>query len=147
MSKRTPEGDAFSMVAAKVLFLNNQISEMGGAIAGSADQSSARWRVLAVTDMKLITVAQIARALGLARQSVQRLADLLTEEGLTAFKENPTDKRAMHLVPTAKGKRTLAEIQTEQRKWSDRMGADLGMKSLREIDMALRELMSAFKNK
>jgi len=143
MSRRTPAGDAFSLVAVKIMFLNGVLLEAGDRIAYSAGQTSARWRVIAAAEMKLMTVAEVARALGLARQSVQRLADSLSEEGLTVYKDNPNDKRAMHLALTAAGKRALTTIQAEQRKWADKVGSKMSVKSLKEIDSTLRELISA----
>ncbi|MBS1969370.1 MAG: MarR family transcriptional regulator [Bdellovibrionales bacterium] len=147
MSRRTPAGDAFSLVAVKIMYLNGILLESGDRIASVAGQTSARWRVLAAAEMKLMTVAEIARALSLARQSVQRLADSLTEEGLTTYKDNPNDKRAMHLALTASGRKALTTIQAEQRKWADEVGSHMSVKSLKEIDSTLRELISALEEK
>ena len=52
-----------------------------GALAEPAGQTSARWRVLATVEDGPSTVAQVARSWGLARQSVQRVADVLVKEG------------------------------------------------------------------
>lgn len=147
MSRRTPAGDAFSLVAVKIMYLNGILLESGDRIASAAGQTSARWRVLAAAEMKLMTVAEIARALGLARQSVQRLADSLTEEGLTTYKDNPSDKRAMNLALTAAGRKALTTIQAEQRKWADEVGGKMSVKSLKEIDSTLRELIAALEEK
>lgn len=141
MARRSPAGDAFSSVAVKILYLNGVLTEMGDNLAAAAGQTSARWRVLAAAEIKTMTVAEIARALGLTRQSVQRLADVLTKEGLTLYKANPTDKRAMHLALTAKGKKALSTIQTEQVRWANGVGEQIGESSLKKIEISLRELM------
>lgn len=143
MARRTTAGDAFSGVAVKILYLNGLLTEMGDQLASSAGQSSSRWRVLAAAEMKTMTVAEIARALGLARQSVQRLADILTEEGFTLYKENPNDKRAMHLSLTAKGRKALTTIQTEQIRWANELGEKMGVNSLKQIENSLRDLIEA----
>lgn len=114
-------------------------------MASTAGQSSARWRVLAAAEMKLMTVAEIARALSLARQSVQRVSDSLSEEGLISYKDNPSDKRAMHVALTAAGRKALSSIQAKQRKWADEIGAKMGAKSLKDIDGLLRELIQSLK--
>ena len=91
-------------------------------------------------------VAQIARALGLARQSVQRVADLLERDGLAAYEDNPDDLRAKLLCLTARGRAALATIQKAQRIWADDLGARLGTADLRRatevLDLVLAELKS-----
>jgi DNA-binding MarR family transcriptional regulator len=61
------------------------------------------------------TVAEIARRLRLARQSVQRVADLLAGEGLCSYEDNPRHRRAKLLGLTPKGRKTLARIEDAQR--------------------------------
>jgi DNA-binding MarR family transcriptional regulator len=65
------------------------VSSVGDAVARPVGQTSARWRVLAAVEEAPATVSQIARAWGLARQSVQRVADALVGEGWAAYEENP----------------------------------------------------------
>ncbi|HEU5058207.1 MAG TPA: MarR family transcriptional regulator [Kofleriaceae bacterium] len=106
------------------------LTAAGDALAAPAGQSSARWQVLAAAENGPATVAQIARMLGLARQSVQRVADLLADEGLAAYRPNPEHQRAMLLELTARGRSALAAIQRAQRGWADRLGAAVG-----EVDL------------
>src|SRR5215468_11126372 len=82
---RTPAGDAMSGLAITVLRLGGLLTEAGDALAKPAGQSSARWQVLAAVENGPATVARIARWLGLARQSVQRVADLLEKDGLCSY--------------------------------------------------------------
>lgn len=144
MVKRSTAGNAFSLLAAKILHMNEILLQAGETVAASASQTSARWRVLAAANMKQMTVAEIARALDLTRQSVQRLADALTEEGLTFYKKNPADKRAMHLVLSEKGKKTLVLLQAEQGKWANRAGEKINERLLKDLDKNLRELILSF---
>jgi len=141
MSRRTSEGNAYSSVAVKILHLNSLLTAAGAGLAASAGQTSSRWRVLAAAEVKTMTVAEIARALGLTRQSVQRMADLLTEEGFTIYKENATDKRTMYLSLTGKGRKALTTIQAEQARWANEMGDKLGATSLKQIENSLRILI------
>src|SRR5689334_25322427 len=82
---RTAAGDAFSALVARIFRLNGQLAAAGDALSRPAGQTSARWQVLAMLEDEPATVAAIARVLGLARQSVQRIADLLEADGLIAF--------------------------------------------------------------
>jgi DNA-binding MarR family transcriptional regulator len=84
-----------------------------------------------MTENGSMTVARIAKALGLARQSVQRIADLLVKEGLAAYEENPDDLRAQLLCLTPRGRTVLAAIQKAQRSWADSLGAEIGEADLK----------------
>src|SRR3712207_6561230 len=72
-SSRTPAGDAFSELVVRVFRVNGLLVAAGDDLAGREGQSTARWQVLAMVEDEPRSVAHIARFLGLARQSVQRL--------------------------------------------------------------------------
>jgi DNA-binding MarR family transcriptional regulator len=141
--KRSPAGDAFSQLAFRVLRLAGLLGAAGDQLAAPAGQTSARWQVLAAAENGPATVAQIARMLGLARQSVQRVADLLADEGLTAYRRNPEHQRAMLVELTARGRSVLALIQRAQRGWADRLGAAVGEADLRRAAAILDKVSAA----
>lgn len=115
-------------------------------MARPAGQTSARWQVLAAAEHAPMTVAQIARALNLARQSVQRVADLLETDGLVVYEDNPGHRRARLVVLTADGRRALGTIQSAQRVWADELGAGIGetelVRTSATLDKALWALSS-----
>ena len=141
--RRTPAGDAVSLLAVQVLKLAGMLIEAGDALAAPSGQTSARWRVLATIEDEPATVATIARALGQARQSVQRVADLLAADGLTVYDENPDDRRAMLLRVTARGRSTLRAIQAAQRGWADELGGAVGERRLRAASLTLAKMADA----
>ena len=122
-SSRTAPGDAFSALVVKIVKLNGRLLVAGDALAKPTGQTSARWQVLAAAEHEPATVAQIARALELTRQSVQRVANVLVAERLASFEANPKDKRADLFTLTKTGQATLREIQMRQRVWADALGA------------------------
>jgi DNA-binding MarR family transcriptional regulator len=140
---RTLAGDALSGVVIRVLRLAGLITAEGDRLAAPSGQTSARWQVLAAAEHAPSTVAGIARALGLARQSVQRVADLLTAEGLTEYAGNPEHQRAKLLRLTSRGQSVLAAIQKAQRTWADELGGAIGEASLRDTAAGLDELLTA----
>jgi DNA-binding MarR family transcriptional regulator len=140
---RTPAGDAWSALVVQVIRLHGQITAVGDALARPAGQTSARWQVLAAAERGPTTVAQIARALGLARQSVQRVADVLSEEGLTTYADNPDHLRAKLLGLTPRGRAALSAIQQLQRAWADELGAEVGEADLRRASAVLDRVLSA----
>jgi DNA-binding MarR family transcriptional regulator len=141
--RRSPAGDALSGLAIRVLRLGGLLTAAGDELARPAGQSSARWQVLAAVEDGASTVAQIARALGLARQSVQRVADVLAEEGLCAYADNPEHLRAKLLRLAPRGRAALTTIQDAQRAWADALGAEVGETELRRGSAALDRLLAA----
>src|SRR5215475_11245037 len=83
--ERSEAGEALSRLVVHVFRLDGALTAAGDALARPAGQTSARWRVLAAVEREPLSVAQIARAWSLARQSVQRIADALERDGLVSY--------------------------------------------------------------
>ena len=141
MSKsRTPAGDAFSALVVEVLRCADLLRAAGDELARPEGLTSAQWRVLAVLEHGSSTVAQIARALGLARQSVQRVADTVVAAGLAAYVDNPADRRAQLAELTDDGRRALEAIQTRQIGWANDAAASSAPSRFREAAAFLHEV-------
>jgi DNA-binding MarR family transcriptional regulator len=140
---RTPAGEAFNAVLVQVIQLSRLFTAAGEALAKPAGQTLARWLVLAEIEDEPATVADIARALRLARQSVQRVADLLERDGLAAYEENPHHRRAKLLRLTPSGRAALRTIQTAQRAWADALGAQIGTANLQRASAGLDTVLHA----
>jgi DNA-binding MarR family transcriptional regulator len=142
-ASRTPAGDALSALVVRVFRLNGLLTAEGDALARPAGQTTARWQVLAAAEHGTMTAAQIARALGLARQSVQRVADALEQGGLIAYADNPRHRRARLVTLTEAGRGTLAAIQAAQRPWADALGGSIGERDLRQATALLDRVLDA----
>jgi DNA-binding MarR family transcriptional regulator len=142
---RSPAGDAFAALAIMALQLAGHLTAAGDDLARPAGQTSARWQVLAAAENANMSVAQIARALGLARQGVQRLADLIEADGLARYADNPAHLRAKLLVLTPRGRKVLAAIQARQAVWANALGAELGESGLRDAGAVLGRVLEALK--
>ena len=140
---RTPTGDAFTALLGQVIGLTRRFTTVGEALAKPAGQTLARWLVLEAVRDQPATVAQIARGLHLARQSVQRLADLLVRDGLAAYEDNPAHRRAKLVRLTPQGRSALRTIQTAQRAWADALGAEIGEEDLRQASVILDRVLQA----
>ncbi len=138
---RSPAGDAFSALVVQVFRLAGRLASAGDAMARPLGQTSARWQVLAAVEEAPAAVATIARALDLARQSVQRVADLLVDDGLAAYQDNPEHQRAKLLRLTPRGRAVLASIQDVQRAWADELGAAVGEADLRRAGGVLERVL------
>jgi DNA-binding MarR family transcriptional regulator len=142
-ARRTPAGDAFSLLAITTLRLAGHLTAAGDALAEPAGQTSARWQVLAGARNATLSVAEIARLLGLSRQAVQRLSDVLEKEGLIAYAENPRHQRAKFAGLTPKGAARLSEIEARQAKWADALGADFTAAEMRRAQKLLARVIAA----
>ena len=138
---RTPAGDAFSGLIVRLFRLNGILAAEGETLARPAGQTTARWQLLAAIEEAPATVAQIARTLGLARQSVQRVADALEGAGLVAYDANPRHRRARLVGMTEEGRVVLATIQAAQRPWADAIGAAVGERHLRQATAQLDRVL------
>ena len=140
---RTPAGDAFSGLVVRVFRLSGTLADEGDSLARPAGQTTARWQVLAATEDAPRSVADIARALGLARQSVQRVADALESGGFVRYEDNPRHRRARHVVLTEAGRDALRRIQAQQRPWADAIGGRVGSRDLERLNALLDRVARA----
>jgi DNA-binding MarR family transcriptional regulator len=101
--------------------------------------------VLEVVQDAPATVAEIARRLRLARQGVQRLADVLVRDGFAVYEGNPAHRRAKLVRLTPQGRSALQAIQAAQRAWADSLGAELGESELRQAGAFLDRVLQALR--
>ena len=142
----SPAGAAFTALVLEVFRLNGALLDAGDALTRPVSQSSARWQVMGCIDETALSVAQIARVMGLARQSVQRVANLLVADGLAEFTDNPVHKRAKLLRLTKTGLATLEQIETAQRRWANDLGEQIGLQELEEVNSALARVIEVLES-
>lgn len=138
--RHNPAGAAFTELLLEVFRLNGRLLAAGDRLAADFGLSSARWQVLGAIETAPMSVAQIARAMGLTRQSVQRLADVLAEEGIVAFRDNPAHRRAKLVELTREGRRRLAALHRRQVAWANAVATALPAASIRDATGMLAEL-------
>ena len=103
------EQELLSAAAITTFKLNGQFLALAEELAGPAGLTAAWWQVLGAVLGEPLTVAGIAREMGITRQSVQRVADILAERELARYL--PTRRsRAKLLTPTEQGRDAIARI-------------------------------------
>src|SRR4051794_41323871 len=96
------EQELLSGAALAVFQLNGQFLALAEDLTAPAGLTAAWWQVLGAVLPEPLPVAGIARAMGITRQSVQRVADLLVERGLAEYRPNPAHRRG-EPPPPARG--------------------------------------------
>jgi DNA-binding MarR family transcriptional regulator len=104
------DSDIIPLIVADVFELAGRFREQGEAIAATVGQTQARWQVMSAASADPRTVPQIARRLGVSRQNVQRIADLLVNENWASFEDNPDHRASPYVMLNARGRAALAKI-------------------------------------
>jgi DNA-binding MarR family transcriptional regulator len=113
--------DLLSRGALGVFRLNGQFLAVAEELARPAGLTAARWQVLGAVLTEPLPVSGIARAMGITRQSVQRVADLLVEHGLAEYRPNPAHRRAKLLAPTERGRAAISRIDPGHAAFAERL--------------------------
>lgn len=142
---RSPAGDALTALVLPAFELNGEFLAAAETMTRPVGLTPAWWQVLGATLDEPLSVAEIARrvGLGLARQSVQRVADLLVERGWATFRDNPSHRRAKLLEPTAEGRATVNRLTDAQHAWADAVGAEIGEDELHRTLDGVRRIIAA----
>ncbi|BDH09098.1 MarR family winged helix-turn-helix transcriptional regulator [Streptomyces hygroscopicus] len=136
--------ELLSRTALAVFRLNGQFLSVADGLAGPAGLTAAWWQVLGAVLPEPLPVAGIARAMGITRQSVQRIADLLVERGLAEYRPNPAHRRAKLLASTDEGRAAIARITPGHAEFAARLGEQLGGPGdFHRVTAALEELSAA----
>lgn len=124
MSRR--QQDALSRTALGVFRLNGQFLAVADKLAEPAGLTAAWWQVLGAVLPEPLPVSGIACVMGITRQSVQRIADLLVREGLAVYEPNPAHRRAKLLTPTEAGRAAVRRIDPGHAELAARLVRELG---------------------
>jgi DNA-binding MarR family transcriptional regulator len=128
----TPQ-ELLSGLALTTFRLNGQLLDVAEQLARPAGLTAARWQVLGAVLHQPLTAAGIARAMGLARQSVQRTADLLVEAGLLERQPNPAHRRAPLLAVTPAGLAAVRRIDPRHADFAGRLVEEAGGDDLAQL--------------
>ncbi|OKK02666.1 MarR family transcriptional regulator [Streptomyces sp. CB03234] len=132
--------ELLSRTALGVFRLNGQFLAVSEKLARPAGLTAAWWQVLGAVLSEPLPVSGIARTMGITRQSVQRIADLLVHEGLAEYLPNPAHRRAKLLAPTHLGRVTVARIEPAHAELAARLATELGEEGFAETARVLERL-------
>jgi DNA-binding MarR family transcriptional regulator len=99
------------------------------------------WQVIGGVLDEPRSVAEVARRMGMTRQGVQRIADLLVDRGLAEYRPNPAHRRAKLLACTEAGYWAVRRISLAQHPWAEHIGAAVGSEQLRAALETMQRLV------
>jgi len=136
---RTAKGEVLTALFLETFRLNGGLLAAGNNLTKPMGMTSARWQVMGAIDEygSPLTVAQIARRMGLTRQGVQRIVNDLETLGLVEFRANLDHKRSPLVVITGAGSDVMSKIAKSQAAWVNELSDGL---SERQIRSALKLL-------
>jgi DNA-binding MarR family transcriptional regulator len=122
---RNRTGRVFIDLVLETFRLNGRLLTYGDELLKPIQLTSSRWQVLGSLPRNRATVSEIARYMGLQRQSIQRTIDALCKEGLVRLEDNPKHRRAKLAVLTKQGREAIAQAGKVRDRWAKRTTADL----------------------
>jgi len=134
------------LIVADIYELAGRFRAEGESIAATVGQTQARWQVMSAASAASLTVAQVGRRLGIARQNVQRIADLLVSEGWATFEPNPDHRSSPHLVLTKRGQTALAQLSKAAAGSHTKLARRLSGNDIGAIHRGLRQMITLLNN-
>ncbi|KJY87581.1 MarR family transcriptional regulator [Vibrio neptunius] len=132
-----------STLALSVFSLHGHFLSIAESIATQAGLTATRWQVLGAVGDSALTQAEIARQMGITRQSVQRTSKQLIDEGLLETLANPSHRKAMLLQPTQEGYKALAKLTPFHSAYAQQLVDELGEDKLAKMAQVASELSAA----
>jgi DNA-binding MarR family transcriptional regulator len=131
---RTDAGEVATRLILSTFRANGLLLSAGDELVAHVGLTAARWQVLGAVELaeRALTVPQIARRMGLARQSVHPTVRNLVDDGLLEFVTNADHRRSPLVDTTARGKQVYRALDERQAAWVNELAAGLD-----EADLAV----------
>ena len=119
--------------------MNGELIDAGNRLTRPHGLTGARWQIMGPIDIEgPLTVAQIARRMGLARQGVQRIVNDLEKTGMVTLAPNRDHKRSPLVSISYKGHRVMAAINEAQAAWVNVLSEGLSERQVKQVLKTLR---------
>ena len=142
-SAPTRAQELLTPTALTVFRLNGQFLAVSEELARPAGLTAAHWQVLGAVLETALPVSGIARVMGITRQSVQRVADILVANGLAEYRPNPAHKRAKLVAATPDGLEAVRRISPGHAAFAERLLDELGANQFALTVAVLQRLSNA----
>jgi DNA-binding MarR family transcriptional regulator len=139
---RTPAGEAATHIILSTFSANSLLLAAGDLLGAGEGLTSARWQVLGAIALaeRPLTVPQIARRMGLTRQSVHATVKRLVDDGLLDVSPNADHRRSPLVDLTAAGRSRYEAIDSRQAAWVNALARGIDRSDLETTARVLDEL-------
>jgi DNA-binding MarR family transcriptional regulator len=139
---RTPKGEAATKLILSTFRANGLLLDAGDLLSADEGLTSARWQVLGAIAVggRPLTVPQIARRMGLTRQSVHATVNRLVHDGFLELVPNADHRRSPLVRLTKSGSGKYEAIDARQAAWINRFVRGIGIADLDTARRVLDEL-------
>jgi DNA-binding MarR family transcriptional regulator len=140
--RRSPEGWTATQVILSIFRANGLLLGAGDLLTADDGLTSARWQVLGAVALaeRPLSVPQIARRMGLTRQSVHATVRRLVGDGLLELAANADHRRSPLVRLTEPGRATYAAIDRRQGAWVNRLSDGIDRSELETTARVLEQL-------
>jgi DNA-binding MarR family transcriptional regulator len=139
---RTRTGEAATKLILSTFRANGLLLDAGDLLTAGEGLTSARWQVLgalALADRPL-TVPQIARRMGLTRQSVHATVNRLVHDGVLELAPNADHRRSALVGLTKEGLARYEAIDARQAAWINRLARGIPRSDIETAVQVIDEL-------
>ncbi|WP_413536432.1 MarR family winged helix-turn-helix transcriptional regulator [Rahnella inusitata] len=105
--------EKLSALALTTFALNGLFLTVAEQLTAPVGITATRWQVIGAVLKEPLTQSEIARRMGITRQSVRRTSLQLVVEGMLYFTSNPSSRKARLLHPTEKGYAVVNKINPQ----------------------------------
>jgi DNA-binding MarR family transcriptional regulator len=140
--KRTPTGEAATDLILSTFRANGLLLDAGDLLSADEGLTSARWQVLGAIALaeRPLTVPQIARRMGLTRQSVHATVNRLVRDGFLELGPNADHRRSPLVGVTKQGSAKYEAIDARQVAWINRLARGIARSDIETAVRVLDEL-------
>jgi len=140
--ERTPTGEAATELILSAFRANGLLLDAGDRLSADEGLTSARWQVLGAIALaeRPLTVPQIARRMGLTRQSVHASVNRLVRDGFLELGPNADHRRSPLVGLTKRGRAKYEALGAKQVAWIDGLARGIARSDMETAVRVLDEL-------
>ena len=140
--ERTPTGEAATELILSAFRANGLLLDAGDLLGADEGLTSARWQVLGAIALaeRPLTVPQIARRMGLTRQSVHATVNRLVRDGFLELGPNADHRRSPLVGLTKQGTAKYEALDAKQVTWINRLARGIARSDIETAVRVLDEL-------
>jgi len=132
VNMRCPEAESLTKIILTVFSVNGCLLDAGDKLVEPLKLTSARWQVMGAVALadKQLTAPQIAGAMGITRQGVQKQVNVMVKEGLLTLHPNSGHKKSPFIALSKLGAQVYKKVDRLQTDWANRLATGISSKDL-----------------